>query len=104
MQVINYQIITNLQISEKADVASVIESSDARLKQGTSVNKSSSWSEKSKWQKYQTRIISVAKKTNLKFEVALPELKHGLIQSISGLLWVSIKKIVLKLHKACQSC
>ena len=31
-------------------------------------------------------IISVAKKTNLKFEIALPELKRGLVQSISGLL------------------
>ena len=69
VQVINYQMITDLQISEKADGASVTESSDARLKQGTSGNKSSSWSEKSKWKKYQTRIISVAKKTNLKFEV-----------------------------------
>jgi uncharacterized membrane protein len=86
VQVINYQMITDLQISEKADSATVTESSNAQLKQGSSGNKSSSWSEKSKWKKYQTRIISVAKKTNLKFELALPELKRGLIQSISGLL------------------
>ncbi len=86
VQVINYQMITDLQISEKADAATVTESSNAQLRQGSSGNKSSSWSEKSKWKKYQTRIISVAKKTNLKFELALPELKRGLVQSISGLL------------------
>jgi len=86
VQVVNYQMITDLQISEKADSATVTESSNAQLRQGSSGNKSSSWSEKSKWKKYQTRIVSVAKKTNLKFELALPELKRGLIQSISGLL------------------
>jgi hypothetical protein len=86
VQVVNYQMITDLQVSEKADGDVVTESSNAQLKQGSSGNKSSSWSQKTKWKKYQTRIISVAKKTNLKFEVALPELKRGLVQSISGLL------------------
>ena len=86
VQVINYQMITDLQISEKADDDVVTESSNAQLKQGTSGSKSSSWTQKSKWKKYQTRIVSVAKKTNLKFETALPELKRGLVQSISGLL------------------
>ena len=86
VQVVNYQMITDLQISEKADGDVVTESSNAQLKQGTSGSKSSSWSQKTKWKKYQTRIISVAKKTNLKLEVALPELKRGLVQSISGLL------------------
>lgn len=86
VQVVSYQMITDLQISEKADSAIVTESSNAQLKQGSSGNKSSSWSEQSKWKKYQTRIISVAKKTNLKFEVALPKLRCGLVQSISGLL------------------
>jgi hypothetical protein len=86
VQVVNYRMITDLQISEKADSSVVTESSNAQLRQGSSGNKSSSWSEKTKWKKYQTRIISVAKKTNLKFELALPELKQGLVQSITGLL------------------
>jgi uncharacterized protein YdeI (BOF family) len=86
VEVVNYRMITDLQISEKAEGNTVTESSNAQLKQGSSGNKSSSWSEKSKWKKYQTRIISVAKKTNLKFELALPELKQGLVQSIAGLL------------------
>ena len=79
-------MITDLQVSEKANGDIVTESSNAKLKQGTSGSKSSSWSQKSKWKKYKTRIVSVARKTNLKFEVALPELKLGLVQSISGLL------------------
>jgi uncharacterized membrane protein len=86
VEVVNYRMITDLQISEKAEGSIVTEGSNAQLKQGLSGNKSSSWSEKSKWKKYQTRIISVAKKTNLKFELALPELKNGLINSIAGLL------------------
>jgi hypothetical protein len=86
VEVVNYRMITDLQISEKADSSVVTESSNAQLRQGSSGNKSSSWSEKTKWKKYQTRIISVAKKTNLKFELALPELKQGLVQSITGLL------------------
>jgi len=86
VEVVNYSMITDLQISEKASGHVVNEASNASLKQGTSGHKTSSWSEKSNWKKYQTRIISSAKKTNLKFEAALPELKQGLIQSISGLL------------------
>lgn len=85
VEVVNYSMITDLQISEKASGHIVEEASNASLKQGSG-HKTSSWSEKSNWKKYQTRIISSAKKTNLKFEAALPELKKGLIQSISGLL------------------
>lgn len=86
VQVVNYSIITDLQISERVTGAVVNESSNAHLRQGTSGVKTSSWSEKTHWKKYQTRIISSAKKTNLKFETALPELKKGLVESIAGIL------------------
>jgi hypothetical protein len=86
VQVVNYRMITDLQISEKAEGNIVTEGSNAQLKQGSSGDKTSSWTQKTSWKKYQTRIISVAKKTNLKFELALPELKSGLVQSIAGLL------------------
>jgi hypothetical protein len=81
-----YSMITDLQISEKADGNYVTESSDANLKQGTSGHKKSTWAAKTNWKKYQTRIVSVAKKVNLKFETAEPELTQGLVRSISGLL------------------
>ena len=85
VEVVRYSMITDLQISEKADGATAIEASNARLKQGTSGVKTSTWTQKTNWKKYQTRIVSVAKKTNLKFELAIPELKAGLIQSIAGM-------------------
>ena len=86
VEVVNFTMVTDLQISEKADGNFVSESSDASLKQGTSGYKKSTWEQKTNWKKYQTRIISVAKKTNLKFEQAEPELTNGLLKSISGLL------------------
>jgi hypothetical protein len=86
VEVVNYSMITDLQISEKAEGNFVSESSDASLKQGTSGPKKSTWEQKTNWKKYQTRIMSVAKKVNLKFEEAEPKLTEGLIKSISGLL------------------
>ena len=86
VQVVNYRMITDLQVSEKANDNIIQEDSNSKVKQGANNTKTSTWSEKTSWKKYQTRIISVATKTNLKFELALPELKAGLIQSISGLL------------------
>lgn len=86
VEVVNFTMITDLQISEKADDSFVTESSDASLKQGNSGYKKSSWEQKTNWKRYQTRIMSVAKKTNLKFEEAEPKLTDGLVKSISGIL------------------
>jgi hypothetical protein len=86
VEVVNFTMTTDLQISEKADGEYVSESSDANLKQGTSGYKKSTWKKKTNWKKYQTRIMSVAKKTNLKFKDAEPKLTEGLVKSISGLL------------------
>ena len=86
VQVVTFTMVTDLQISEKADGEYVSESSDANLKQGTSGFKKSTWEKKTNWKKYQTRIMSVGKRTNLKFEEAEPKLTEGLVKSISGLL------------------
>ena len=86
VQVVNFTMTTDLQISEKAEGNFVSESSEASLKQGTSGHKKSTWKKKTNWKKYQTRIMSVAKKTNLKFKEAEPKLTEGLVKSISGLL------------------
>ncbi|WPX97466.1 complement resistance protein TraT [Candidatus Bandiella euplotis] len=58
----------------------------SHLLEGISGYKKSDWQEKTNWKKYQTRIISVAKKVNGKFTEAQPELVKGLVRSISGLL------------------
>ena len=86
VEVVQYSMVTDLQISEKTTGNIVSESSNASLKQGTSGYKKSNWQEKTNWKKYQTRIISVAKKVNAKFTEAQPELVQGLVRSISGLL------------------
>jgi hypothetical protein len=86
VEVVNFTMTTDLQISEKAEGDYVSESSDANLKQGTSDHKKSTWKKKTNWKKYQTKIMSVAKKTNLKFEEVEPKLTEGLVKSISGLL------------------
>jgi hypothetical protein len=86
VQVVNFTMTIDLQISEKAEGNFVSESSDASLKQGNSGYKKSTWKKKTNWKRYQTRIMSVAKKTNLKFEEAEPKLTEGLVKSISGLL------------------
>lgn len=84
VEVISYSMTTDLQISEKGNF--VLESSDASLKQGTSGYKKSQWEQKTKWKRYQTRIVSVAKKVNLKFGEAEPELAEGLVRAVSGVL------------------
>lgn len=83
VQVNKYMMATDLQIQEKMDV-NVKESGASVLKQGTSSVKAQSYKKNTNYSKYQTRIISVAVKTNLKFEEALPELKAGLVSSIAG--------------------
>lgn len=84
MEVIYYTMTTDLQISEKSNTAHIQEEGDAHLQQGTSGSKRSFYKEKTHWKRYQTRIVSVANKVNLKFEEAEPALKQGLIQSVSG--------------------
>jgi len=82
-----FSIITDLQISERARNGVVVtESNKARLKQGTSGNKSVTSTEETNWKRYQTRIMSTANKMNLQFAEAEPVLIKGLTQSISGLL------------------
>ena len=86
VEVITFNLITDIQISERAKGTFVTESSHAQLRQGTSGHKTSSYAEQTSWKKYQTRIISVAQQANLKMEEAAPALKRGLIQSLSGVL------------------
>ena len=87
VEVMTFNIVTDIQISEKAPKGVVVkEDSEHFLKQGTSGGKTSVFHEDPQWKRYQTRIVSSARQANLKFEEALPELKKGLIYSLSGLL------------------
>lgn len=81
-----YTLITDLQISERAQGQIVSEEFHSDLKQGASTTKALYGRKTSEWKRYQTRIISTANKMNLKLEEAIPELVVGLSNSISGLL------------------
>ena len=81
-----FSMITDLQLKERMrgkGKASV--SSRHNLRQGNSGSTQVAYDEESEYKSYQTRIGSTANKVNLEFEEALPELKKGLITSISGL-------------------
>lgn len=81
---VTYSAITDMQISERVG-GTVRRTSQHQLKQGTSGSTSESYADESNYKRYQTRIVSVANKANLKFEEALPELRQGLIQATTGL-------------------
>ena len=81
-----YSAITDLQIQEKtSDNTQVQVNSTHNLKQGNSGTSQVTYTKNSNMQSYQTRIMSSANKVNLSFEEALPELRSGLVRSISGL-------------------
>ncbi|WP_422491614.1 complement resistance protein TraT, partial [Endozoicomonas sp. ALE010] len=82
---VTYSLITDIQLSEKAR-GSVSSNSSHNLKQGNSGSTQVQYNEVGERKKYQTHVVSTANKVNLKFEEALPELKKGLSNSISGLL------------------
>lgn len=82
---VTYSLITDIQLSERAK-GSVSSNSTHSLKQGNSGSTQVQYSEVGERKKYQTRVVSTANKVNLEFEEALPELKKGLSNSISGLL------------------
>lgn len=83
---VNYTIITDIQISEKAGKGvKVSERFNSRLKNGTSSQIRQTSSKESNYHRYTTRIVSNASQVNLKFETAKPALSAGLVKSIAGI-------------------
>jgi len=85
VQDVAYSVIADVQISERiANSVSVKEKTRSTLKQGTGGVREVTSTEKIDWKRYQTRVVSVANRVNLKFEKAAPELMKGLTRSIVG--------------------
>ena len=81
-----YSAITDLQIQERIVGGSQADfKSKHRLKQGNSGASEVSYAKKTDMQMYQTRILSMANKVNLEFPEAAPELRQGLVRSITGM-------------------
>lgn len=86
IQDVVYSVIADVQISERAGNAmEVKEKSKSKLVQGTSGYKEITSTQKIRWNRYQTRVVSTANKVNLKFEKAAPLLVQGLSRSVAGI-------------------
>ena len=83
VQVVNYSMITDIQIAERVQ-APVSEEFSSELQQGSSATARQSSESVSARKRYQTRIVSTARRVDLEFAEALPHLEQGLINSISG--------------------
>ena len=83
----NYVMITDVQLSEKID-GTISEVGAIHLNDNYKEGKISmtTSTETSNWKKHHTRIVSTAKKVNLKYEDAAEDLRKGLINSLSGIL------------------
>ncbi|WP_220442857.1 complement resistance protein TraT, partial [Legionella bozemanae] len=57
----------------------------SRLKNGNSTMTSQTYSRKTQYQRYRTRVVSNADKVNLKFADARGALEQGLVKVISGI-------------------
>ena len=83
---VHYSVITDLQIKERLSGNKKSSATTSHFaSSGTSGGTFSTYSEKSDWKIYQTRILSSANKVNLEFTQAAPELKRALVQSIAGI-------------------
>lgn len=86
VKVNTYAVITDVQISE-ATKTGVSQQFKSVLKQGTANTTTvQNTASSTNFKKYQTRIISTARQTNLQFQEAYPALKQGMVQAIAGVM------------------
>ena len=80
-----YSMITDVQVSVKVN-GEVTQTTQANLAQGSQTATKQTYSQKTNWVRYRTRIVSVANQVNLKFEEAKPELQAQVAKQVSGIL------------------
>lgn len=86
VKVNTYAVVTDLQLSERG-ASPTSQRFDSSLKQGTGQTRVSQQSASTaSMKKYQTRIISTARKTNLEWPEAYPALRQGIAQAIAGVM------------------
>lgn len=79
-----YSVITDIQIMERFD-GTVKEKSEHQLIQGDSGSTTSSYNRTTDMRKYQSRVVSFANQSNLKWPDAEPELTQGMVRALAGL-------------------
>lgn len=83
---VHFSVITDVQIKERLGGKEKAQNYTAHFnRSGTGGGAYSTYSEKTPWKTYQTRILSSANKVNLEFQQAAPALQTALAQSIAGI-------------------
>ena len=82
---VTFSIVTDVQITERSN-DSVAQKVQSNFQQGTGTQVAQTSEGVTNRKKYQTRVVSLANKVNLKFEQALPALEQQLARSIAGIL------------------
>lgn len=80
---VTYSMITDVQVSVRT--AGVTETTQGNLAQGTSTTVKQSYTQKTDWLRYRTRIASVADQVNLDFKDAKPTLVSETTKEIAGI-------------------
>lgn len=81
---VTYSVITDVQVSQRVNKA-ITSKTTTTLAQGDSSKVSSSSTQSSEWERYQTRVVSTANKANLKVEEATPALVDGMSMAVAGI-------------------
>lgn len=81
---VSYTVITDVQVSQRVKKA-VTSRTTRNLKQGDNQTVPNTVTKTSDWERFQTRVVSTANKTNLKWEQASPQLVDGLSMSLAGI-------------------
>ncbi len=80
-----YSMVADVQISERTGSSRVMSEKKSRTKlKQVSNMKEVTFTEKTNWKRYQTRVLSTSTKINLKFDKAAPALIAGITRSIVG--------------------
>lgn len=80
---VNFTMVTDVQISERVGKGAVKEQFNSSLENGTASGTSQTYSKRSDYQRFRTRVVSNADKVNLSFEKAKPALEQGLVRILS---------------------
>jgi hypothetical protein len=83
-QDVTYSVITDVQVSERVK-GKIASKTQTTLAQGTSSKTTSTSTKSSEWERYQTRVVSTANKSNLKLEEATPALVDGVSAAVAGI-------------------
>jgi outer membrane lipoprotein SlyB len=85
VKVVNYTMITDVQISERVGKGAVHEQFNSNLQNGSASGTYQTSSKHSDYQRYRTRVVSNADKVNLSFAQARPALEQGLVKTLAGI-------------------